>query len=438
MKCPLALLALVSLSIPIAATAAQEGLYTYTNNAGNATITAFSGSGAVSIPPTLGGLPVTAIDGNAFRYGGATSVHLPASVVDVGEEPFRGCPTTAFTVDGNNPAYSADNGILFNKNFTRIIRYPGERIGSYTIPSSVTSIESGAFGRCNGLTGVTIPASVLSLGSRDFGFSPDLLSITVDPANPNYSSSVEGVLFNKNKTELIQYPGARAGSYTIPSSITYIRSQSFSQCYNLTDLTIPTSVTRIEYMAFINSIGLTRVTIPASVTEIEGNAFRSCSSLSRVNFLGNAPTAGVDDIFQESPVTVYRLAAASGFGAVGSLWQNRPTALWTGVSGTPWNWGLSSLNWDWRRLPWFGDYAMMGEDGNGWIWHNKHGFLFVPPTSEASSVWTFTPDMGWIWTSSTTYPFLYRAGDGAWLWYNGSSNPRWFVNMNTGRWENRP
>jgi hypothetical protein len=433
MKRLLALLTLVPLSLAITATAAQEGLYTYTNNAGNAMITAYSGSGAVSIPPTLGGLPVTAIHGDAFRYGGATSVHLPASVIDVGEEPFRGCPTTAFTVDGNNPAYSADNGILFNKNFTRIIRYPGERVGSYTIPSSVTSIESGAFGRCNGLTGVTIPASVLSLSSRDFGFSPDLLAITVVPANPNYSSSVEGVLFNKNKTELISYPGARAGSYTIPSSITVIRDQSFSQCYNLTDVTIPTSVTRIEWMAFINSIGLTRLTIPASVTEIEGYAFRGCRSLSRVNFLGNAPTAGVDEIFQDTQVTVYRLAAATGFGAVGSLWNLRPTALWAGVSGTPWNWGLSSLDEDWRRLSWFGDYARMGDDG--WIWHNKHGFIFVPPSSEASSIWMYTMDRGWLWTSSSLYPFLYRLQDGAWLWYNGAV-PRWFRNFTSGIWEN--
>jgi hypothetical protein len=47
-------------------------------------------------------------------------------------------------------------------------------------------------------------------------------------------------------------------------------------------------------------------------------------------------------------------------------------------------------------------------------------------------------DMGWMWTGKATYPFLYRHNDGAWLWYNGAVNPRWFRNMTTGQWESRP
>jgi len=47
-------------------------------------------------------------------------------------------------------------------------------------------------------------------------------------------------------------------------------------------------------------------------------------------------------------------------------------------------------------------------------------------------------DMGWMGTGKATYPFLYRHNDGAWLWYNGAVNPRWFMNMATGQWESRP
>lgn len=78
----------------------------------------------------------------------------------------------------------------------------------------------------------------------------------------------------------------------------------------------------------------------------------------------------------------------------------------------------------------------MGVDG--WIWHGKHGFFYVPANSTPQNVWLFSQDMGWLYTGNTTYPFLFRATDGSWLWYNGSTNPRWFRNMATGQWESQP
>ena len=98
-----------------------------------------------------------------------------------------------------------------------------------------------------------------------------------------------------------------------------------------------------------------------------------------------------------------------------------------------WETGSASLGGGWRRLAWFGDYAPVGADG--WIWHNRHGFLFVAPASTPTSIWLYTQDMGWLWTGRSTYPFLFRQSDGAWIWYNGSVAPRWFMNMQTGEWE---
>jgi len=100
---------------------------------------------------------------------------------------------------------------------------------------------------------------------------------------------------------------------------------------------------------------------------------------------------------------------------------------------TTWDAGYTDLGGGWRRLSWFGDYIPMG--GQGWIWHNKHGFFYVPPSSTPESIFFYAQDMGWLWTSSTTYPYLYRFCDGAWLWYNGATNPRWFLNMSTVQWE---
>ena len=101
-----------------------------------------------------------------------------------------------------------------------------------------------------------------------------------------------------------------------------------------------------------------------------------------------------------------------------------------------WDAGCRDLGAGWRRLDWFGDYALMGVEG--WIWHNKHGFFYVASDSTAQGIWLFAPDMGWLWTANTLYPFIYREEDNAWLWFNGSSEPRWFFNLTSNRWENRP
>ena len=101
-----------------------------------------------------------------------------------------------------------------------------------------------------------------------------------------------------------------------------------------------------------------------------------------------------------------------------------------------WDAGYTDLGGGWRRLGWFGDYVPMG--GEGWIWHNKHGFLYVAANSTPSGVWFYCNDRGWLWTSATVYPYIYRSSPAAWLWYNGSSHPRWFRNMTTGQWESWP
>ena len=98
-----------------------------------------------------------------------------------------------------------------------------------------------------------------------------------------------------------------------------------------------------------------------------------------------------------------------------------------------WDAGFADIGGGWRRLTWFGDYVPMGDAG--WIWHNKHGFLYPTSASTSDDIWFYTNDLGWLWTSSTTYPFLYRASPAAWLWYNGATNPRWFRNMTAGTWE---
>ena len=132
---------------------------------------------------------------------------------------------------------------------------------SITIPDSVTSIGRYAFSDCDSLTSITIPESVTSIGLVAFEGCHSLTSINVDENNKNYSSQ-DGVLFNKGKTELIQYPaGNERTSYGIPNSVTSIGDDAFSYCDSLTNITIPDSVTSIGGNAFYSCDSLTSITV---------------------------------------------------------------------------------------------------------------------------------------------------------------------------------
>ena len=113
-------------------------------------------------------------------------------------------------------------------------------------------------------------------------YCSSLSSITVDTGNLNYSS-LDGVLFNKLQTLLIQYSiGKSNDSYTIPDSVTSIGEYAFYYGTNLTTITIPDSVTSIGKYAFFYCSNLTSITIPDSVTSIESNAFFSCRDLTSI------------------------------------------------------------------------------------------------------------------------------------------------------------
>ena len=152
---------------------------------------------------------------------------------------------------------------------------------SITIPSSVTEIGGYAFRGCKGLKSITIPSSVTEIGENAFRGCKGLTSITADKNNKNYTS-VNGVLFNKNKTEILAYPNARSSSYVIPSSVTEIGSAAFYDCTGLKSVTIPSSVKEIGIDAFSGCTGLKSVTISNGVTNIESWAFYGCTGLKSV------------------------------------------------------------------------------------------------------------------------------------------------------------
>jgi hypothetical protein len=254
------------------------------------------------------------------------SITLPASVTSIGDRAFVYCSRlTGITVDANNPSFVSEDGVLFDKNKATIIRYPEGKAGnSYTVPASVTSIvrwafencwrltsiilpegvnsiAQSAFLNCDGLTAITIPASVTSIGGQAFGSCNSLTEITVDANNPSYSSE-DGILFDKDKATLLQYPIGRTGdSYTIPASVTSIGERAFREA------------------------GLASIHIPASVTSIGDNAFLLCNGLAdvTVNWTTTPPSidSKVFDPLTLSDITLHVPAGTKAIYEAAEVWK---------------------------------------------------------------------------------------------------------------------
>ena len=107
-------------------------------------------------------------------------------------------------------------------------------------------------------------------------------------------SSIDGVLFTKDKKELVYFPSGKSGSYSIPDSVTTIRENAFFSCTSLTSVTIPDSVTTIGWRAFGGCTSLTSITIPNSATEIGSSAFLSCTSLTSVTIPNGVTELGAN------------------------------------------------------------------------------------------------------------------------------------------------
>lgn len=161
-------------------------------------------------------------------------------------------------------------------------------IQTVSIPESVTVIKDGAFDFCKGLTSIRLPGSLTGITGEAFNYCSNLKNIEVDKDN-KILSSIDGVLYNKKKTNLICYPAGKKGTYYIPNSVTHINEEAFNDCDDMT-IVIPNTVKSLNRFTFCGCNNSTFV-IPDSVIEINPYTFSSCDNTTIQCSAGSAAEA---------------------------------------------------------------------------------------------------------------------------------------------------
>lgn len=247
-----------------------QNTFTYEINSGDDTVTITGGtinSKDVVIPAVIDGKNVVEIGDSAFStFSNSTANNIETLVISEGIKKL--------------------GWYAFNK---------CENLKSVTLPQSLEYIDSWAFERCYSLTTINVPANVKTVMGGAFAQNSAMTSITCDAANQNYVS-VNGVLFTKDMSALIAYPGGIQGAYTVPASVNHIGDaafygargitsveilgeldfigfEAFAECELLTDVKINEGVTYVGYWAFRGCKGIKQLTVPQSVTNIGNQAF---------------------------------------------------------------------------------------------------------------------------------------------------------------------
>lgn len=258
---------------------------------------------------------VTSIKEFAFTGGNFTSVTLPNSVKSIDDEAFLYCSNLkTVIVSTDNPYFGVQDGILYTKRsyeywddikeewvkgtyLSGIALVPEGVEGKVTIPDNVDRSYYHYFQNASKITSITFGKYVngSGFGGVDLGsywFNSALEEIIVPDSN-EYFSSQDGILYNKEKTEIICVPHSIKGIITIPNTVTKIEERAFYNCPNLQGVIIGNGVTSIEGYAFYNCPNLQSVTIGSKVSSIGTSAFEDCYKLIEVyNYSSLSISAG--------------------------------------------------------------------------------------------------------------------------------------------------
>lgn len=318
---------------------------------------------------------------NAFaKHPTLTTINLPASIQDLptSEEAngFTGASAlTAIKVDPSNGIYKDIDGVVLTKDGKTLVTYPYKRDGVlnptydgtpaqhpgmvYKIPdgvetlakgsfalvnevtaiqlNDVKTIEKGAFYATRNLRNIELGASVKTIQDGAISGTPDLTRFDVASNNPNYIADNEGVIYTKNKEELVLYPSGKGGEYTTLPETKKIRNRAFHTAQKVTKVNFNANLEEIgndvfQYDSNLKEItfeapsklqkigtwtfymtGLETLNLPASLKEIGWTAFGSNNKLKTVTIADNSQlkSIGVDAFSNNTALETFTFNGSS-------------------------------------------------------------------------------------------------------------------------------
>lgn len=166
--------------------------------------------------------------------------------------------------------------------------------------SALTEIGMNAFTSCTNLKALTLPVGLSSIGESAISGCISLPAFVLDDAC-DYFAVVDGLLYNKEKTTLVMCPAGKAGTVTLPSTVTSIEANAFYNCTQLTEIILPEGLESIGLATFVGSSSLKSIKIPSSVRYIGFGGFTGCTSLESIEVEpGNATYSSIDGVLVEN------------------------------------------------------------------------------------------------------------------------------------------
>lgn len=264
--------------------------------------------------------PVVKIGPSAFRSSNLKSIVIPESYIEIGEEAFINSTfLEKVTFEGNSELIKIGNNAFKLNSSLKEITIPrsvktigefafSEAISLYSVVfeenSSLETIGSNAFSITTNLKEITLPAKVKTIDTPIFFGSTKLQNIYVDSKNTHFSS-VDGVLYNYDKTTLIYYPeGKKEETYNLLESVIKIENNAFYLNKNLKEIKLNNNLKIISRLAFGRIENIKTLVIPMSVNIIEKDAFKEAKDL--VLFLEHLePKEGFHNDWNSSSLITY-------------------------------------------------------------------------------------------------------------------------------------
>lgn len=363
---------------------------------------------------------------HSYTISGCTSltrVSIGIGTVKIDTAGFSNCPNLiSIDIAADNPCFASEDGVLFDKAKTTLLRYPAGKKGAYSVPEGVAAIGAGAFKNCVDLSAVTIPDGVTSIGKQAFQGCESLAEITApDSVTSIGKEALEGTVWVWLKDQsgfvmlnsiLVYYRGQEQ-AVTVPDGVTIIGPDAFVNCPELVSVTIPESVTSIDEVTELNyprdwgALGgcwnLTDVFIENGDAQIGQNAFSWLQQMSMntfdvktLNVTVHAPSGG--------KVEAYCNEHQIKFVSTGAVPAPLPTvepipAAGTAVART------QTVKLDGKDVE-FQCYAVRNTEGN------ETNYVKLRDLAQVLNGTNAQFDVGWDWQISITPNTPYQAVGG--------------------------